>query len=343
MTLDLPGRASRRQLLRRGAGLGLGASGLALLGGCLPSAPAPPKAPTIGWLSFNRAPSFPIALNDIFLRGLRELGYVEGRNLAIEWRYAAGNPDRLPELAAELVGLPVDLIVVDGSPDARAARSVTDTIPIVTIVSGDPVGTGLVASLARPGGNVTGLTSMTKQLGAKRLQLLTEVAPGLARVAVLWNPSNVDKVGEFEDTEAAARMLGVELQSLAVRRADEIDGALESIRGTGVQGLVVFVDSLVSVGSARIIGFAAAERLPAMYSHRFFVEQGGFMTYVSSYAELYHRAAAFVDKILRGAKPADLPVEQPRIFEFVVNMRTARALGITLPPDIQLQITEAIL
>jgi putative ABC transport system substrate-binding protein len=210
------------------------------------------------------------------------------------------------------------------------------------VVSGDPVGTGLVSSLARPGGNVTGLTSVTRQLGAKRLQLLTEVVPGLSRVAVLWNPDNLDKVGEFADMEAAAPGLGVELRSVPARRTDEIDGALESARGTAVQALVVLVDSLISVPAFRILGFAAGARLPAMYSHRFFVDLGGLMVYAANYNELYHRAATYVDKILRGARPADLPVEQPMTYELVVNMRTARELGITIPPEVQLQMTESI-
>jgi putative ABC transport system substrate-binding protein len=342
MTPDASWRPGRRQFLQGAAHVGLSATGLALGAACsLPSSPAPaPKAATIGWLSLGRAPTFLDPRLEVFRRALRELGYVEGHNLAIEWRHAEGDPDRLVELAAELVRLPVDLIVAEGSPDGRAARSVTDTVPIVLVVSGDPVGTGLVSSLARPGGNVTGLTSVTRQLGAKRLQLLTEVVPGLSRVAVLWNPENLDKVGEYADMEAAAPALGVELQSLAGRRVEEIDDALEAARGTGIQALVVLVDSLVSVPSSKILAFAAAERLPAMYSHRFFVDLGGLMAYVANYNELYRRAPYYVDRILKGARPADLPVEQPMTFELVANMRTARELSITFPPEVQLQMTE---
>jgi putative tryptophan/tyrosine transport system substrate-binding protein len=345
MNPDVRHPRSRRQFLQSAADLGLTATGLALLAGCgHPSypAPPPPKAAAIGYLLPGRPAPFRLSDVDAFRRGLRELGYVEGHNIAIEWRYTEGDPSRTADIVAELVRLPVDVIIAPGALEARPARSVTATIPIVTVVMGDPVGTGLVTSLARPGGNVTGLTSITSTLAAKRLQLLTEAVPGLARVAVLWNASNPDMIKAFQETEAAAHALGVELQSLGVRGEDEIDAALETARRPAAQALVVLVDSLVSLKSLSIIGFAASTRLPAMYSLRFFVNTGGLMAYTPNYSELHHRAAAYVDKILKGAKPADLPLEQPMTFDFVVNLKTARELGIAFPNEIMLQVTEVI-
>jgi len=255
-----------------------------------------------------------------FRQGLRELGYVEGQNIAIESLWAEGNYDRLPGLAAELVRLKVDVIVTGGAVATGAAKQATTTIPIVMAAVGDPVRTGFVASLARPGGNITGLTILGPELSAKRLELLKEAVPKLWRVAFLWNPANPANRLQFEDIQLGAKALGVTLQSVEIRSPDGFDSAFTAITRERPSALIMTADLLHQRHVGRIIEFAARSRLPAMYQLREHAEAGGLMSYGVSLRPLFHRAATFVDKILKGAKPADLPVEQPTKFELVINL-----------------------
>jgi ABC-type uncharacterized transport system substrate-binding protein len=272
---------------------------------------------------------------EAFRQGMGEMGYVEGKNLAIEWRYGGGKVNRLPVLAKELVRLQVVLIVVGGgTPAARAAKNATRTIPIVMTNVADPVADGLVASLAHPGGNVTGVTSLTKDLSGKRLELLKEAFPNVYQVAVLWNSAVPERAVEFRETQAAAKAMRVWLQSLKVRSPDDIDRAFEAVSREHAGALVTLPDPLTNTYAARIAELAAKKRLPIMFAERLFIDAGGLMSYGPSYAEIYRHAAIFVDKILKGAKPADLPVEQPTKFELVINLKTAKQIGVTIPPDI---------
>jgi putative tryptophan/tyrosine transport system substrate-binding protein len=252
---------------------------------------------------------------DGFRRGLRDLGYVEGQNIRLELRSAEARSEKLPGLAAELVRLKMDVIVTSGTPAALAAKRATTAIPIVMAVAGDPVGTGLVASLARPGGNITGLSLMAPELGGKRLQLLKEVVPGVSRVAVLWNAGNPYAVLVWTETEAAARTLGVQPQSLTVRGPDDFEGAFRAATRLGPGALITVEDGLTLSYRTPIVAFAARRRLPAMYGFREFVDAGGLMSYAADLFDLFRRAATYVDKIIKGARPADLPVEQPTRFE----------------------------
>jgi len=301
----------------------------------------PGKVARIGVLSFGSAtPGSHI--DEAFRQQLRELGYVEGQNIVIEYRWAEGRAERLPDLAAELVRLKVDVIVAGGTPPPLAAKHATRTIPIVMAAAGDPVGSGLVASLARPGGNVTGLSTFTPELAGKRLQLLKEVVPGVSRVAVLWNAANPYAVLNMRETEAAAQTLGVQVQSLEVRGPDDFENALPAaIRGRA-GALIVVDDPLTFAYRMRIADFAARNRLPAMYGFREFAEAGGLTAFGANLADLYRRAATYVDKILKGAKPSDLPVEQPTKFELVINMKTAKALGLTIPQSLLLRADQVI-
>jgi len=268
-----------------------------------------------------------------FQRGLRELGYVEGKNIVIEYRYAEGKTDRLPELAAELVRLKVDLIVTTTNRSAHAAQQVTKTIPIV-LTTGDPVGGGLAASLAKPGGNVTGLTVLPLDLGGKRLELLKETFPKITRVAVLWNPASQSSVAGFEEAKGAARAFSLQLQSLEARSAEDIDTVLAGATKTRANAFLTILDPLTTLNSKRIVELAANNRWPGMYPTRQFVEEGGLMAYGVNIADLYHRAANYVDKILKGAKPADLPVEQPMKFELIINLQAAKKIGVTIPQSV---------
>jgi putative ABC transport system substrate-binding protein len=273
---------------------------------------------------------------------LRDLGYVEGTNIALEYRWDEGKQDRLPELAAELVRGKVDVIVTHGA-GGRAAKRATTTIPIVVAIVADPIGTGLVASLARPGGNVTGLSIVsTEGFAGKWLQLLKEAVPKLSRVAVLWNRANPGVASQVHEIEAAARTLGVRLQLLEFRGADQVESALTAMATTRPDGLIVPADTAVNQQRARIIAFAAKNRLPTIYAARETVEVGGLMTYAASQIDLWRRAADYVDKILKGAKPADLPMEQPTTFELVINVKTAKALGLTIPQSLLLRADQVI-
>ncbi len=304
-------------------------------------AQAPAKVPRIGFLS-SRSPTETAPYLGVFRQGLRELGYVEGQNIAIEYRFAEGRPERLPALAAELVRLKVDVMVTTASPAPQAAKQATSTIPIVFAASGDPVSEGLVASLARPGGNITGLSSISPEVVGKQLELLKEVAPQVSRVAVLQNPSNHTHPHTLRQAEGAARALGVKLHIVQAGSPAEIDAAFAAMRSQRAGGVLVLRDALFLAQRTQIAALAAKSRLPAMYGLREEAEAGGLMAYGASVPVMYRRAATYVDKILKGAKPADLPVEQPTKFELVINLKTAKALGLTIPPSLLQRADELI-
>ena len=295
-------------------------------------AQTPPKIPRVGYIAGASATSTEHMVG-AFRQRLRELGYVEGQTIALEVRYAEGRSERIPELVAELVGLKMDVLVAGSSAAALAAKKATGTIPIV-MVAADPVGLGLVASLARPGGNVTGLSYFNEAIVAKRVQLLKEFVPGLARVAVLRNPTIAVHATFWQETEVAARTLGVALQPLDIRGPDDFEAAFAAATRGNAQALIAFDDALTVAYRPQIVALAASSRLPAMYGLREFPDDGGLMSYGPSFADLFRRAATYVDKILKGAKPADLPVEQPTKFELVINLKTAKALGLTVPPSL---------
>jgi len=299
------------------------------------------KVPRIGFLG-GASPSAAAHLVDAFRQGLRDLGYVEGQNIAIEYRFAEGKAERLPDLAAELVRLRVDVIVAPNPTGALAAKNATTTIPIVMAIAGDPVGLGLVASLARPGGNITGMSNVAVELAPKQLQLLKQAVPKVSRVAVLWNPANKANALSLRELEVAARSLGVQLQPLEARSPDDFDRAFAAIARERAGALVVFGDALVLLHQRRIIDLAAKARLPAMYARRELVDAGGLMSYSPSFTDLFRRAATYVDKILRGTKPGDLPVEQPTKFELVINIKTAKTLGLTIPQSVLIRADQII-
>ena len=293
----------------------------------------PKKVPRIGYLS-NLDPNRESARSEAIRLALRERGYVEGQNIAFEYRYAEGKLDRLPELAAELVRLKVDIIVVAGGDTTiRAAKNATKTIPIVMAGSGgDPVEAGFVESLARPGGNVTGMTNLIRELGGKRLELLKEAVPKLSRVAVLYDPANPGNVREVKEVlPVAARALGLTLKLWEVRAADDFEKVFAALNKQRPDGLYVTAGPLINANGKRIVGFALKSRLPSVYARREAVEAGGLMYYGADLADSYRRVAYFVDRILKGAKPADLPVEQPTKFELVINLKTAKQIGVTIP------------
>jgi putative tryptophan/tyrosine transport system substrate-binding protein len=294
------------------------------------------KVHRIGYLSaLDPATDSPRA--DGIRLALRELGYIEGQNIAIEYRFAEGRPDRVPELAAELVRLKVDIIVVSGGRlHIQAVKDATKTIPIVMIGVGlDPVKAGFVESLARPGGNVTGLTNLTGELGGKRLELLKEAVPKIARVAVLYDPTNSNSVLAVNEVfPAVARALRLTIQPWEVRAADDFEKLFAAVSKQRPDGLYVGLGSLLRVNQKRIVGFALKSRLPSVYSRREDIEAGGLMSYGADVADSYRRVAYYVDKILKGAKPADLPVEQPTKFELVINLKTAKQIGLTIPQKV---------
>jgi putative ABC transport system substrate-binding protein len=281
-----------------------------------------------------------------FRQGLLDAGYSEGRDLVIEWRSTNGDYTRVQELVADLVQRKVEVIVVDSTLATQAAQRATSTIPIVMTSIADPVGSGLVASLAHPGGNVTGLSLMAAELGAKRLQLLKQTIPRLARVAVLWDPDNYtsEKIRDRirEDLKEAARSLSIELKFVVARTPEEFDPTFSAISRAHVQALYVIEDSFLFVHRTTILKLASKARLPAIFPQRQVVEEGGLLSYGPNFADLFRRSAGYVDKILKGAKPGDLPVEQPTKFEFVVNLKTAKALGITIPQSTLLRADEVI-
>jgi len=297
---------------------------------------------TIGIFSAGSEHAEIPALNAALFEALRELGWVEGKNVTFEHRYAENRLERLPELAADLVRRKVDVIAAAGTLAPLAAQRATTTIPIVMTAAGDPLGSGLVASLARPGGNVTGMSLMAPDLGAKRLELLREVLPRLSRVAVLWNADNPYSVLVFKETQAGGRTLGIEVRSLEVRGPDDFDSAFEAARGLRPDALITVEDPLTGDHRTRMAEFTSRQQLPSLHGIREFVAAGGLISYGSSIADLFRRAAYYVDKILRGAKPADLPVQQPTKFEMVINLKTAKALGLELPASVLARADELI-
>ena len=321
---------------------------LGSLAGGLLAAPLPVGAqqagriPRIGYLGFS-SPSLERHVVEAFRERLRDLGYIEGQNINIDYRWAEGQDDRFPDLAAELVRLKPDVIVTAGTPGTLAAMQATKTIPIVMASSADAVQAGLVASLARPGGNVTGLTIFGPELEGKRIELLKEAVPKLSRVAALWNPANPAVANVLKQTQIAAEALHLTLQPVVeVRRVDDFEPAFAAIASARPQALVVIIDRFLLAHRRRIVDFAATRRLPAMYGWRDYVVTGGLMSYAPSDIDLHRGAALYVDKILKGASPANLPVQQPAKFELVINLKTAKALGLTIPPSLLARADEVI-
>jgi len=317
---------------------------IALIGGTAAAWPLAARAQSayrIGVLETTSA-----ALNaanfDALRQGLRQHGYIEGQNLVIEYRSADGRAERFPDLAAELVRLNVDLIVTRGTPAIFAAKNATKTIPVVMAASGDPLGAGVVAGLARPGGNVTGLSAFVTELQAKRLELLREMVPRIDRIAALLNMSSPAEPPQWEETKAAARTLAIEPQLLDVRKPEDLGRAFETAIRQRADALVVGMNVLTQANRRPIADLATKHRLPAIYASREFVDAGGLVVLGVSYPDLYRRAATYVDKILKGAKPADLPIEQPTKFELIINLKTAKALGLEIPPTVLARADEVI-
>lgn len=313
-----------------------------LLAAPLAAAAQQAKVSRIGWLSMDAPPSGSSPNLEAFRQGLRGLGYVEGQNIAIEYRYAEGREDRLPSLAAEVARLKVDVIMAMAAPVTRAAKNATETIPIVMIQSGDPIGSGLIAGLARPGGNVTGIVTLSVELIGKRLGLLKETFPKVSRVAVLSRAATPAAAAWLTEMGVAARALGLQLQSLEVQGAKDFDGVFEAVIRGRADALMELPNPLFHQNRQRIVDFAAKSRLPAMFHTRDFVDAGGLMSYGADYSHLYRRAASYVDKILKGAKPAELPVEQPTKFGLIINLKTAKALGLTIPQSVLVRADQVI-
>ena len=307
----------------------------------LAQAQQPKKVARIGFLS-PVSPSATALWHQAFRQGLRDLGWVEGKNISIEYRYAEGRSDRLPDLAADLVRLKLDIIVVSSGTDALAAKNATRAIPIVMASAGDPVAIGLVESLARPGGNITGLSQIAPELAGKRLELLKEIVPKLSRVAVLWNPQGRTSTVSWKEIQLPARELGVKLHSLEVRSVNDFDKTFEDATRAGAGALVIMPDPLFVTNLKRIADFAATSRLPSISHLTEFVDSGGLVAYGPDRSDMFRRAAAYVDKILKGTKPADLPVEQPTKFEFVINLKTAKQIGLTIPPNVLVRADRVI-
>jgi len=300
----------------------------------------PGKIPRIGYIVLAPLSQTPSPERAAFLDGLRELGWIEGKTIGIEYRSAKWNPELFDDLAEDLVRINVDVIVTIGDA-AKAAKQATNTIPIVMTGSADPVADRLVASLARPGGNVTGMSTMTAELGSKRLELLKEVVPRVARVAVIWNPAVSNNL-ELQATRAAARMLGVALKVLEVRNADDLARVFAVLEKERPDGLTMFFDAK-STGYRALVGdFAKKHKIPTIFGAKEFAQAGGLMSYAPDIAESFRRAATYVDKILKGAKPGDLPIEQPTKFELVINLKTAKALGLTIPQSLLLRADDVI-
>jgi ABC-type uncharacterized transport system substrate-binding protein len=296
---------------------------------------------TIGYLG-NASPALEAHQVDAFREGLRQFGYVEGQNLTIRYQWAEGQQERHAALAQELVRLQPDVILTAGTPGTLAAKHATPSIPIVTAVAGDPVAAGLVASLASPGGNVTGLTTQAPELEGKRLELFTQAVPQLARVVALLNPANPFTPIAWKALEPAAAALGVQLQPVEVRGPQDLDRAFAMIKEARPDGLIVIPDRFLLTYRASIVQFMAMQRLPGMFPFREFVQEGGLLSYGPDYTDMYRRAATYVAKILHGAKPADLPMEQPTKFEFLINLKTAQTLDLTIPPTVLFQANEVI-
>ena len=314
---------------------------LSLLAVPLAAAQQPQTIPRIGFLAVTSLSAIAARI-EAFRQGLRELGYVEGKNIVIEYRSAEGNVDRAPALAAELVRLNVEVIVTAGPMDTRAAKHATSTIPIVMTWDQDPVGSGFVASLARPGRNVTGLSSLAPEISSKHLELLTHIVPRLARVAFLGNSTEPGNAQAVSATEAGARAVGVQLQYYDVLAPEDLEPAFRAASQGGAQAVLVLTSPVVTAQLKQVVDLAMQHHLPAIYYRGQYVEAGGLMSYGVSQHALDRRAATYVHKILQGSKPADLPVEQPMTFELMINLKTAQALGLTIPPTLLFQATEVI-
>jgi putative ABC transport system substrate-binding protein len=312
-----------------------------------PWAPQPARLPRVGLLAPYARPvgapppsSFPPTA---FGEGLESLGWIDGQNYVGEWRYDEGKAERLPELAGELVRLqPNVLVTLGGTPAAKAAKQATSTIPIVMVAVGDPVGTGLVDSLARPGGNATGLANFAPEITGRRLELLNEAVPNAARIALIWNPDNPASQAEWPLWQAAATAVGLRIESIAVRDTDPLPAAFAALAADRPDALMVGSDPHLIAHSQQVVDLVGTTRLPAMYYDRTWSAAGGLLAYGPSFAAMYRRAAYYVDRILKGAKPDDLPVEQPTQFDFVINLKTARTLGLTIPPSVLQQATEVL-
>ncbi len=313
---------------------------LSLLAAPLAAEAQPPgKVYRIGFLSTAPPPAHAW---EALLDGLRERGYIEGQNLVFERRFSEGKAERFPEIAAELVQLRVDCIIAPTTPAALAAKHATQTIPIVMTTALDPVGAGLVASLARPGGNITGLSTLAPELSGKQLELLKEAMPGMTRVAVLWNAANPANAAVWQETQAAARALGLLLHAQAMQSPQDLEGAFALMAQAHPDALLVLQDSLITMRRPQIVEFVTQQHLPSVFGSREWVVAGGLMSYGPSIPDLFRRAATYMDKILKGTKPADLPVEQPIKFELVINLKTAKALGLTIPPTVLFQADEVM-
>ncbi len=332
-------RDNRKSKIQNLKWLALGAMLLAL------SVPAeaqqPAKVPRIGFLA-AASPAAISASTEALRQGLRERGYVEGQNIIIEYRLAEGREDRLPDLAAELVGLKVAVIVTSGTPATKAAKQATGTIPIVMAAVGDPVGVGFVTSLARPGGTITGLSLLDAELDAKRLELLKEAVPGLSRVGALWSATDAGMALAFSRVQSAAHTLGLQLQNMAVRHPDDFQSTFQAAKRGRAEALIVLAQPFTLRYRTQIVNLAINSQLPTMYTVRGFVDAGGLMAYGPSPNDMWWRAAYYVDRILKGAKPADLPVEQPTKFELIINLKTAKALGLTIPQSILIRADTVI-
>ena len=309
--------------------------GLALASVRFAEAQQPKKVPRIGYVSASGGPGTPDPRFEAFRQGLRDLGYSEGKNILVEYRYTEGKQDPIPSLVAELVQLNVDVLVSPALPAIRAAKQATKTIPIVMVFNVDTVETRIVDSLAHPGGNITGLTRLTRELGGKRLELLKEVVGRISRVGVLWDTDEASAAIGFKEYEAAAHAMKIQLQSLEVRGPNpDLEGAFLAAAKARASALITIRNGLLNRYPKRIADLAIKNRLPSMYEGSEWVEAGGLVSYAASEAENYRRAAYFVDRILRGTRPADLPVEQPTKFEFVINLNTAKEIGLTIPPNV---------
>ena len=331
---------NRRQFLQAGLALG----GVGALSACgIPLTPARPRLSRIGFIDVASGSDQPSRWIDAFRDGLRQAGYVEGQNVAVDYRWSPGEEEQLSALVAELVREHVDVMVTATSGVTQAVQRATSTIPIVMVRVGDPIGVGIVARLARPGGNVTGLSGLGPELAPKRLQLLRESAPWIARIGVLYSEQGPGRLLAFQETESAARTLGLPVLPLGVNLGDDLAAIVADAVGQGVDALIVQQGNGVRDNhGVTVVDLAAKHRLPAMYDADEFIEPGGLMFYGVDFADLYRRAATYVDKILKGAQPADLPIERPTRFDFVVNLKTARDLGLTIPPSVLAQATEVI-
>jgi len=299
----------------------------------------PKKVPRIGYVQGRPGP---MEFDEAFRRGLRELGYIEGQNITVDYRWGDGKEERLPDMMAEAVRLKPDVIVTGGTPGVLAAKNATRTIPIVMTNSSDAVRDGLVASLARPGGNITGLSIFVPELTGKRLELLKETVSKLSRVATIWNTANPGNAPLLRDTEVASRELGLELQSVGVRNSDDLEGAFATIAKSHAGALNVLSDLFMITNRTVVTGLALKRRLPSIYPSDAYVQAGGLMSYGPNLPATFHRAAYFVEKIFKGAKPADLPVEQPMRFELIINLQTAKQIGLTVPPNVLVRADKVI-